>query len=183
LESIPDPVIGCDARGHVVYWSKAAREAYGFAAEEALGRPVVSLLQTRFPIPLLEIMEEVTDLGRWNGQLVHRDKRGREHTVESRWVARYDEVGKLVGGFGIERKLDELIAAGQRVALGGEIENLLVPGRYSIDCWIRRDRSSGDMVVQGLRLTHFVVYGTAPRHGMVSLPTTVQPRSLPLGGS
>jgi hypothetical protein len=85
--------------------------------------------------------------------------------------------------FGIERKLDELIAAGQRVALGGEIENLLVPGRYSIDCWIRRDRSSGDMVVQGLRLTHFVVYGTAPRHGMVSLPTTVQPRSLPLGGS
>jgi ABC-2 type transport system ATP-binding protein len=83
--------------------------------------------------------------------------------------------------FGIERKLDELIAAGQRVALDGEIENLLVPGRYSIDCWIRRDRSSGDMVVQGLRLTHFVVYGTAPRHGMVSLPTTVQPRSLPIG--
>ena len=117
LESIPDPVIGCDARGHVVYWSKAAREAYGFAAEEALGRPVVSLLQTRFPIPLLEIMEEVTDLGRWNGQLVHRDKRGREHTVESRWVARYDEVGKLVGGFGIERKLDELDELEQRRVL------------------------------------------------------------------
>jgi ABC-2 type transport system ATP-binding protein len=83
--------------------------------------------------------------------------------------------------FGIEQKLDELIAEGQRVQLGGEIENLLVPGRYSIDCWIRRDRESGDMVVQGLRLTHFVVYGTAPRHGMVSLRNTVQPRSLPLG--
>jgi Wzt C-terminal domain len=83
--------------------------------------------------------------------------------------------------FGIEQKLDELIAEGQRVHLGGEIENLLVPGRYSIDCWIRRDRESGDMVVQGLRLTHFVVYGTAPRHGMVSLRNTVQPRSLPVG--
>jgi PAS domain S-box-containing protein len=107
LESIPDPVIGCDAAGHVVYWSRAAREAYGFAAEEAIGRPVVSLLQTRFPKPLLEIMEEVADLGRWQGRLAHRDKHGREHEVESRWVARYDEAGELVGGLGIERTLGE----------------------------------------------------------------------------
>jgi len=83
--------------------------------------------------------------------------------------------------FGLERQLDERLGEGRRVQLGGEIENLLVPGRYSIDCWIRRDRSSGDMVLQGLRITHFVVYGTAPRHGMVSLRTTVEPRSLPPG--
>jgi PAS domain S-box-containing protein len=108
LESIPDPVIGWDAGGRVVYWSEAARQTYGFAAQEAVGQPVVSLLQTRFPMPFLEIMEEVTDLGRWHGQLVHRDKAGREHTVESRWVARYDEVGKLVGGLGIERKVGGL---------------------------------------------------------------------------
>ncbi|MGI9184465.1 MAG: ABC transporter ATP-binding protein [Solirubrobacteraceae bacterium] len=81
--------------------------------------------------------------------------------------------------FGIERQLDALVAEGQRVALGGEVENLLVPGRYSVDCWIRRDRASGDMVVQGLRATHFVVFGTASRHGMVSLPNTVEPRALP----
>ena len=85
--------------------------------------------------------------------------------------------------FGFELVLEELIVAGQRVQLGGEIENLLVPGRYSIDCWIRRDRATGDMVVQGLRVTHFVVYGTAPRHGVVSLRNTVVPKSLPLAGS
>jgi ABC-2 type transport system ATP-binding protein len=82
--------------------------------------------------------------------------------------------------FGIERRLDETLAAGQRVRLDGEVDNVLVPGRYSIDCWIRRDRVSGDMVVQGLRLTHFVVYGTAPRHGMVSLRTNVSPTALPM---
>jgi ABC-2 type transport system ATP-binding protein len=81
----------------------------------------------------------------------------------------------------VERRLDERLAQGQRVQLGGEIENLLVPGRYSIDCWIRRDRETGDMVVQGLRVTHFVVYGTAPRHGLVSLPNTIEPRALPPG--
>jgi ABC-type polysaccharide/polyol phosphate transport system ATPase subunit len=82
--------------------------------------------------------------------------------------------------FGIERRVDQTLAAGQRVRLDGEVDNVLVPGRYTIDCWIRRDRVSGDMVVQGLRLTHFVVYGTAPRHGMVSLPTTVKPTVLPM---
>jgi ABC-type polysaccharide/polyol phosphate transport system ATPase subunit len=82
--------------------------------------------------------------------------------------------------FVIERSLDATLAAGQRVRLEGEVDNVLVPGRYSIDCWIRRDRVSGDMVVQGLRLTHFVVFGTAPRHGMVSLRSTVIPTALPM---
>lgn len=103
LESIPDPVIGCDVDGHVVYWSRAAREAYGYSADEALGEPVVALLRTRFPAPLMEIMEEVTDLGHWQGRLLHRTKDGRQVAVESRWVARYDDAGQLVGGFGIER--------------------------------------------------------------------------------
>ena len=103
LESLPDPVIGCDVEGRVVYWSRAAREVYGYSAQEAIGTPVVGLLRTRFPRPLLEIMEEVTDLGRWHGELVHRTKDGRELAVESRWVARYDDAGRLVGGFGVER--------------------------------------------------------------------------------
>ena len=37
------------------------------------------------------------------------------------------------------------------------------------------------MVVQGLRLAHFVVYGTAPRHGMVSLPANIERRDPYLG--
>ncbi len=73
--------------------------------------------------------------------------------------------------FGFERQLDGRLVAGQRVRLAGQIENPLVPGRYSLDCWIRRDRQGGDMALQGLRVTKFVVYGTAPRHGIVSLRT------------
>jgi two-component system, cell cycle sensor histidine kinase and response regulator CckA len=105
LESVPDPVIGCDAGGRVFYWSDAARGAYGYSTEEAVGERVNTLLKTRFPRPLLEIMEEVTDLGRWQGRLVHRTKDGREVAVESRWVSRYDAAGKLVGGFGVEREI------------------------------------------------------------------------------
>jgi PAS domain S-box-containing protein len=124
LESIPDPVIGCDARGHVVYWSRAARDAYGYSSEEATGQPVTILLQTRFPRPLIEIMEEVTDLGRWQGTLVHHTKDGRERTVESRWVARYDDAGTLVGGFGIERQLSSVDELNRRTAAEADRENV-----------------------------------------------------------
>ena len=104
LDSLPDPVIGCDAAGHIVYWGRAARDAYGFSAEEAIGERASELLDTRFPRPLLEIIEEVADLGGWQGRLVHRAKDSREVTVESRWVPRYDDGGKLCGRFAIERE-------------------------------------------------------------------------------
>jgi ABC-2 type transport system ATP-binding protein len=83
--------------------------------------------------------------------------------------------------FGFTKTLNETLSPGQRVRLNGEIENPLVPGRYAIDCWIRRDREMGDMTVQGLRLLHFVVYGTAPRFGLVSLRTDIEPVSEPPG--
>ena len=44
----------------------------------------------------------------------------------------------------------------------GQIENRLVPGGYALDCWIRRDRETGAMALQSMRLFQFVVYGTAP---------------------
>jgi ABC-2 type transport system ATP-binding protein len=80
--------------------------------------------------------------------------------------------------FGFERSLEarqsDRIEAGQRVRLAGSIENRLVAGRYSVDCWIRRDQKGGDMAVQGVRLLDFVVYGTAPRHGIVSMRADVE---------
>jgi PAS domain-containing protein len=66
---LPDPVLGCDADGAIVYWSRAAEQTYGYAADEALGRRAATLLQTRFPLPLLEITEELDDRGARIGSL------------------------------------------------------------------------------------------------------------------
>jgi PAS domain S-box-containing protein len=104
---LPDPVLGCDGDGAIVYWSPAAEQAYGYAADEALGRRAATLLQTRFPLPLLEITEELDDLGRWEGRLEHRCKDGRTVSVHSRWVARRDDRGARVGSVRIDRELPE----------------------------------------------------------------------------
>jgi PAS domain S-box-containing protein len=107
LASLPDPVIGCDTDGTVVYWSRAAEELYGYPAADALGRRAATLLRTRFPMPLLEITEELSDLGRWRGRLEHRCQNGRTVCVDSRWVARHDEHGARTGSFAVERELDD----------------------------------------------------------------------------
>lgn len=75
--------------------------------------------------------------------------------------------------FGFTRPLEggerDRVGAGERVRLSGRIENPLVPGRYHLDCWVRRSRDGGDGFIQGLRLLDFVVYGTGSRHGLVSV--------------
>jgi ABC-2 type transport system ATP-binding protein len=81
--------------------------------------------------------------------------------------------------FGFHRHLEiedgapNRIAAGQRVRIGGTIENPLTPGRYVINCWIRRDRTPGDFALQAMKPLDFVVFGTARAPGIVSVRTEV----------
>ena len=58
--------------------------------------------------------------------------------------------------------------------LAGKVENPLVGGRYSLDVYIREEDEQGGMTVQGLRLLHFVVEGTPPADGMVSVRSEVE---------
>jgi ABC-2 type transport system ATP-binding protein len=66
------------------------------------------------------------------------------------------------------------LRGGDRVRISGRIENSLVPGKYFLDCWVRRSRERGDLAVQGLRLREFVVYGTGARDGVVSVSADVE---------
>jgi ABC-type polysaccharide/polyol phosphate transport system ATPase subunit len=73
------------------------------------------------------------------------------------------------------RTLEQRVEAGGRIRLTGEIENRLVAGRYYLDCWVRQDEHQSLMAIQALRLLQFVIYGTAPRHGVVMLETSIEP--------
>jgi ABC-type polysaccharide/polyol phosphate transport system ATPase subunit len=77
--------------------------------------------------------------------------------------------------FALTRTLDSEVAVGRHVRLTGEIENRLVPGRYYLDCWIRQYEQQNTMALQALRVLRFIVYGTAPHHGVVQLHTDIEP--------
>jgi energy-coupling factor transporter ATP-binding protein EcfA2 len=82
--------------------------------------------------------------------------------------------------FGFTRSLElaedepDVLPAGQRVRLAGTIENRLMPGRYSVTALISRNRSFGDLALHVLRVIDFVVYGTEPGPGAVSVDVDVE---------
>jgi ABC-type polysaccharide/polyol phosphate transport system ATPase subunit len=60
------------------------------------------------------------------------------------------------------------MAAGEQVRITAQIENPLVPGRYSLECWISRARDEqGNVALHVLKLLDFFVYGTRPGAGSV----------------
>ena len=76
--------------------------------------------------------------------------------------------------FGFEQTLHQRVAAGGRMRLTGDVENRLVPGRYFLDCWIRRERSGGDVALQPLRLRSFLVFGAHPTPGVVAIDADIR---------
>ena len=92
LDLAHDAVILSDTEGRIAFWNNGAEDTYGFTREEATGKLVQELLQAKSDIPLKDIVDRVNREGRWEGELVHTCKDGKEVTVHSRWALRHDEV-------------------------------------------------------------------------------------------
>jgi hypothetical protein len=50
----------------------------------------------------------------------------------------------------------------------------LLPGRYSIECWMSRKREQGDLALHVMRLLDFHVYGTKTGAGNIYTPVEVE---------
>ena len=115
VDVVLDPIVATNRERVVVLWNRAAETTYGFGRDEALGKRATELLRTRFPIPLIEIEDAVRDTGHWAGNLVHCTKDAHEVTVETRWVARYDDAGDWAGILAIDRDVTaRLVDAAER---------------------------------------------------------------------
>jgi PAS domain S-box-containing protein len=84
LELSHEPMLAWRFDGPIEFWNAGAERLYGFAAGEALGRNSHTLLQTKFPIPLVELRARLRNAGHWSGELRHVCKDGREVVVDCR---------------------------------------------------------------------------------------------------
>jgi PAS domain S-box-containing protein len=73
--------------GVVTHWTEGCEALYGWRREEAVGKVLHDLLQTRFPQPREEVRAQVQTTGIWEGEVVHRHKQGHSIFVATRWVA------------------------------------------------------------------------------------------------
>lgn len=82
-------------RGDVIrYWNRAAEDLYGWRSDEAVGQRAAALLKKAFPVPYAAILEELEREGRWEGEIGHTCRDGRQVTVSSRWALQRDPQGR-----------------------------------------------------------------------------------------
>jgi PAS domain S-box-containing protein len=114
LDLAHDAIIVRDASGRIVFWNTGAEITYGWTKDEVLGLTTDSLLKTRFPAPLQDLIDTVSREGRWEGELIHTGKDGRRITALSRWTERRGEGGWPEGMLEINRDItDRKVAEGQ----------------------------------------------------------------------
>ncbi|MCL5950941.1 MAG: PAS domain S-box protein [Chloroflexi bacterium] len=94
LELAHDAIIVRDLEGRILFWNRGAQETYGWSREEALGQIAYSLLQAQFPGPIDDVHDQLLADGRWEGELAHTTRDGRQILVASRWVLERDADGQ-----------------------------------------------------------------------------------------
>src|ERR687885_1194401 len=97
LELAADAILVRDVgTGRIRYWNRGAEQLYGWLREEAVGQVAAHLLQTQFPRLIEEIEAELIRTGRWEGELGHTTRDGRQLIVASRWAVQTEKTGAPV---------------------------------------------------------------------------------------
>jgi PAS domain S-box-containing protein len=87
------------------YWNPGATALYGYTAAEALGRIASQLLKTVGVKPFAGLLQVATISDKWDGELRHTTKAGKELVVESRWAILRDSAGEMSGIMEINRDI------------------------------------------------------------------------------
>ncbi|GHO77651.1 hypothetical protein KSD_54220 [Ktedonobacter sp. SOSP1-85] len=100
-----DAILIRDPINRILSWNHGAQELYGWTAQEALGRVTHTLLQTRFPVSLVEIDTQLEREGCWEGELTHTHRNGHVVIVESRQVVIRNAEGTTTAVLEINRDI------------------------------------------------------------------------------
>ena len=119
LAHVSDAVVATDTHGRVTFANAAAHELYGIAAEDAIGRGLLELLDmfdAGGHADVREIAGIVAREGRWRGELIQRALDGRDLLVEASVSMLSDDDGAVLGSVSIVREISERKAAERQIS-------------------------------------------------------------------
>lgn len=102
-----DAILIRDPDSRIVAWNHGAEALYGWREQEAMGKPIHALLQTRFPASREAVDLALVKLGHWEGQLTHTCRNGKHLIVHSRQVLVRNEAGQPTAILEINRDVTE----------------------------------------------------------------------------
>ncbi|HTJ58569.1 MAG TPA: PAS domain S-box protein, partial [Devosiaceae bacterium] len=112
LDLTRDGIFVRDMHDVITYWNRGAEAAYGWKAEQVVGKVTShALTQTVFPVPLERIMAELLETGRWQGELVHTRADGSRMRVSSRWALQRDDKRRPVAILETNNDITEKVRA------------------------------------------------------------------------
>jgi hypothetical protein len=119
------------------------------------------------------------------GERIDNVEVGEPISVHALIEARDDLVGPAFGVqfnnadgvqvFGLNRELggeggSEVLRSGQQARISTTLENPLLPGRYTVVCWVAVMRNDEETAHQTMKLLDFVVFGVESGAGIVAVP-------------
>ena len=111
LELAHDAILVRDANGIITFWNHGAQELFGWSAQQSLGQNAYEWLFTQFPQPVEEIERQAQSQGRWEGELTHTRRDGREVVVQSRWATQRNASGEVISTLEINSDITSRKAA------------------------------------------------------------------------
>ncbi len=105
LDLAQDAILLRGLDGRILFWSRGAKDLYGWPAEQALGKVTHELLQTEFPDSLEAIQTSIQETREWEGELKHTSRDGKVIVVASRWSVLRDEQGNPTAVMEINRDI------------------------------------------------------------------------------
>lgn len=120
LDQVRNAVIATDLEGSVTYWNRAAEDLYGWASEEAVGRPITELT---VPAPARaeasEIMVAIASEGAWQDAFEVTRKDGSTFPALVSNARYHGADGAPAGIVGVSTDLTPLYEATQQAAEAG----------------------------------------------------------------
>jgi PAS domain S-box-containing protein len=127
LDLASEAIMVLDSEGTIQFWNAGAEALYGWRYDEAHGRIAHELLATRFPISQDEIAAALVSRGRWEGNLTHRTKDGREVVVASRQALKQNSAFVLEINRDITSELlaEQALRRNDRLAAMGKVAGIV----------------------------------------------------------
>jgi len=95
IDLSPDAIIVKRLDDTITFWSRGAEKLYGWTKNEAIGQRTSSLLKTKSSEAFKDVILKLKQTGNWSGELTQYAKDGKELVVQSWWLGKPDEQGKI----------------------------------------------------------------------------------------